>query len=233
MTFNPKKCNTMTVALKKSVVHHDYTMLGETLEHVKEHTYLGVTISNDLTWESNYRRIIGKANRILGLLQRNIYQCSKETKAKAYKALVRPHLEYAAVVTDPHQTKYIEKLEKVQRRAARFVMNDFHRRSSVSKMIQELEWESLANRRLNARLCQFYQIHSGEAPVTCTKLHTRDNNHESRHYSSDAYDIIKARIDRYKFSFFPWTVSEWNKLPLNITSSQTLDSFKAALSKFN
>ena len=132
MTFNPKKCNTMQIGLKKSMIPRDYTMLGETLVQVKEHTYLGVTISENLTWESNHRRTVSKANRILGLLQRNIYQCSRDTKIKAYKALVRPHLEYAAAVTDPHQTKYIQMLDKVQRRAARFVVNDYRRRSSVT-----------------------------------------------------------------------------------------------------
>ena len=39
MTFNPKKCNTMSVGLKKTKFHHEYTMLGEALAQVQEHKY--------------------------------------------------------------------------------------------------------------------------------------------------------------------------------------------------
>ena len=114
-----------------------------------------------MTWNTNYRNMVNKANRILGLLQRNVHHCSQSTKAKAYKALVRPHLEYAAAVTDPHQTNHIQMLDRVQRRAARFVVNDYRRTSSVTEMLNNLEWESLSDRRQTARLCQFYQIHHG------------------------------------------------------------------------
>ena len=230
MTFNPKKCNTMSVGLKRTKSHHEYTMLGETLAQVQEHKYLGVTIAEDLTWNSNYRCTVSKANKILGLLQRNIYQCSKETKAKAYKALVRPHLEYAAAVTDPYQSKYIQMLDRVQRRAARFVVGDFRRKSSVTKMIQELEWESLAERRKTARLCQFYFVHKGESPNTFTKLQQRDTNHSSRHFTADAYKVIETRTGRYQNSFLPRTIRDWNSLPLASTTQPTLEKFKASLS---
>ena len=219
----------MQIGLKKSMIPRDYTMLGETLVQVKEHTYLGVTISENLTWESNHRRTVSKANRILGLLQRNIYQCSRDTKIKAYKALVRPHLEYAAAVTDPYQTKYIQMLDKVQRRAARFVVNNYRRRSSVTDMINELEWECLAERRKNARLCTFYSIHNGESPIIFNQLHRRDTKHSSRHLSKDSYNIIESRTNRHKNSFLPRTICDWNRLPLSITSRPSLESFKVSI----
>ena len=94
-------------------------MLGETLAQVQEHKCRGVTIADDLTWNSHYGGTVSKANKILGLLQKNIYQCSKDTKAKAYKALVWPHLEYAAAVTDPYQSKYIQMLDKSPKKSCK------------------------------------------------------------------------------------------------------------------
>ena len=38
--------------------------------------------------------------------------------------MVRPILEYTTSVWDPHTTANIQKLESVQRRAARFCLND-------------------------------------------------------------------------------------------------------------
>ena len=48
-----------------------------------------------------------------------------KTREKLYNTLVRPHqiLEYAASVWDPHVTKQKQAIEKVQRRAARWVTN--------------------------------------------------------------------------------------------------------------
>ena len=50
--------------------------------------------------------------------------------------MVRPQLEYASDVWNPHQTGDIVELEKIQRRAARWIMNDYGRLSSVTSMLK-------------------------------------------------------------------------------------------------
>ena len=80
---------------------------------------------------------------MLGFVQRNITNCSEEIKELAYRTLVRPHLEYASSVWDPHHQTEIDKIEKVQRRAARYVKADFRQTSSVTKMLNDLNWRPL------------------------------------------------------------------------------------------
>ena len=62
-----------------------------------------------------------KSYRTLGLLKRNLSSCPMEVKLQAYKGLIRPVLEYASTAWDPHQSYLQEKLEKVQKRAARYI----------------------------------------------------------------------------------------------------------------
>ena len=69
---------------------------------------------------------------MLALIQRNLKVSSIKTKELAYKALVRPHLKYASTVWSPCQQGLSAMLEKVQRRAARFVLNDYSHHSSVT-----------------------------------------------------------------------------------------------------
>ena len=57
---------------------------------------------------------------------------SLKTREKLYNTLVRPHLEYAAFVWDPHVTKQKQTIEKVQRRAARWVTKQHDSMSSVT-----------------------------------------------------------------------------------------------------
>jgi len=52
----------------------------------------------------------------------------------------------------------ITRLEQVQRRAARYVTNRYHNTSSVSNMIEHLNWRALADRRTDARLVMLYKI---------------------------------------------------------------------------
>ena len=105
--------------------------------------YLGVTISNDLKWNKHVSNITSKANSTLGILRRNLRLSSHTVKTHAYQALVRPHLEYASAVWDPHTHYNTQKLEMVQRRAARYVCNRWHNTSSVTGMLNQLEWVPL------------------------------------------------------------------------------------------
>ena len=60
----------------------------------------------------------------------------------AYKTLVRPTLEYCNTIWDPYQLSNITTIDKVQRRAARFVLKDYSRTSSVTNMLNKLDWDT-------------------------------------------------------------------------------------------
>ena len=61
----------------------------------------------------------------------NLRQCPLHIKAMCYKSMVRPILEYDFRIWDPHTTVNIRRLESVQKRAARFCLNDFSRYTSA------------------------------------------------------------------------------------------------------
>ena len=84
--------------------------------------------------------ITAKASRTLGFLRRNLKISSIELREKAYLVFVRPLLEYASSVWDPHTKRNIDKIEAIQRRAAHFVLNRYHNTSSVSAMLDRLHW---------------------------------------------------------------------------------------------
>ena len=126
--------------------------------------------------------------------------------------LVRPILEYCSPVWDPYSIiKYTSNIEKVQRRAARFVFNRYHNMSSPTDMIRQLEWESLEQHRRKARLTMFYKIQHGLVAVPLPAIVTRALR--PRPGYPHQYQTNYYRTDSYKNSFFPLAIKQWNTLP--------------------
>ena len=84
-----------------------------------------------------------KANKTLGFLRRNLSECPQDVKESAYKGLVRPAPEHGSSVWDPSSILQ-EELEKVQKRAARFVTSNYiYETGSMTGILEQLKWESL------------------------------------------------------------------------------------------
>ena len=152
MLFHPDKCNSMQVTRSTNPLTFKYSLKGKDLEAVNTAKYLGVDLSNNLSWNSHIDRTAKKANSMLGFLRRNLCINNSDTKTAAYKTLVQPNLEYCASVWSPYTATGKQKIEMVQRRAARYATNCYHNTSSVTDMLQDLEWESLESRRVKIQL---------------------------------------------------------------------------------
>ena len=80
------------------------------------------------------------ANRTLGFLRRNLSACSQDVKESAYKELVRPVMEYGSSVWDISGMLLQEELEKVQKRAARFVIGNYiYETWSMTGILEQLK----------------------------------------------------------------------------------------------
>ena len=104
---------------------HDYILNSQIIEVAEQHSYLGIMLNKSLSWSSHISTISSKATRTLNFLKRNLSNCSRKVKESAYLTMVRPQMEYASAVWDPHHNSLIQLLEKVQRRAARWIFNDY------------------------------------------------------------------------------------------------------------
>ena len=157
MSFNPDKCETIRITNKTSTTTKGYSIHGKELKTTNNIKYLGLNIDNKLSWEKHVKSTTAKASNTLAFLRRNISCCPRSIRLTAYKTLIRPQLEYAATVWDNSVKARSSAVEAIQRRAARFIMGDYDRRSSVTNMLNELNLESLKNRRKQAKLATLYR----------------------------------------------------------------------------
>ena len=190
--------------------------------------YMGVTVTQNPSWEKHISIITSKANSTRAFLHRNLKGCSRKIKSRCYLSLVRPRLEYSSSIWDPHQAKYVQKLEMVQRRAARSVMNDYSRKSSVTAMMSKLKWDSLQSRRQDNKVTLLYKLVNGlvEAPDCKTSLRTtsvKTRGHQTKLF------VPRSSTDAHRFSFIPSAIRLWNDLPASVASAADLTSFKNGL----
>ena len=131
MDLNPAKCSVLRFTRCRKVHAYQYTSQGIPLKLEESTKYLGLTLTSKLDWSPHIKNISSKANKTLGFIRRHLWRAPKKIKETAYTTMVRPQLEYCASVWDPHTKNNIYQIERVQRRAARFVEQNYHNTSSV------------------------------------------------------------------------------------------------------
>ena len=158
MNFNIAKCHTLRIRRSIRASNDQtspmcmYYMEGEPLSEVEHHPYLGVELERSLSWDLHLANTRSKSTRVLNMIRRNFtIGTNMNIRQALYFSLVRPHLEYASTVWDPRNKTKIDKLEKVQNQAARFVTKRYYRMDSPSEMKRQLEWNSLQERRFVQR----------------------------------------------------------------------------------
>ena len=93
---------------------------------------------------------------------------SQKLRQQAYfsRHFVRPHLEHCNTAWNPY-IKEVNKIENIQRRAVRFVLNNYNQRESVSALIYHLRWDSPEKVRQLSCLLLMYRIQNQLIAIQC------------------------------------------------------------------
>ena len=158
MQFNISKCVHLPIANKTKPSSHKYSLFGHPLSKVASHAYLGVKLDSKLSWAEHITEITTKSSKALGMVKRTLGLCKPEVKDTAYNMLVRPKLENASPIWNPPTSSQMNRLERIQHYAARFVANDHRRTTSLTTLVLTLNWQTLERRRTIKQAMTFYKI---------------------------------------------------------------------------
>lgn len=197
------------------------------LQRVFSYKYLGVYLSHDMSWAIHISNLISSANRSLGFVRRNLRHCPIAVKKLAYTSLIRPKLEYASPIWDPHQITYSNALEAVQNRAVRFIFNNFSSSSSISLMKAQLSFPALETRRTVAALSLFHCIYHNSS--ISSGMLARASFVSPRVDHLYKVHLIRCRHDYFLHSFVPRAARLWNSLPPFLVALHIPHEFKNAL----
>ena len=115
-------CATPILPQFTSHVLFDYSLNNIPIQVVDCHRDLGILMSCDLKWWHHLNFISSRAYKILGLIRRSFSsRLPLSSKKKLYLSLVRSQLTYASQIWRPNLLKDISALERIQRRATKYI----------------------------------------------------------------------------------------------------------------
>ena len=229
LTFNADKCHVLTLGKCEDIRHTErYQLYGNELEHVFEEKDLGVYIDSELKFDEHISNKVNKANAMVGLIRRSFSYLDGELFKKLYTCFVRPHLEYAQSIWQPHLIKQKKMIENVQIRATKLV-DGFHD-LSYEERLKKLNLPTLTYRRERGDMIEIYKhIHNYDEQIISSNF--RRQLRPSRRHDFQLVENIPADGVRGKqhILFYFRNNRRWNELPANVVNAETINQFKNRL----
>jgi len=124
ININIASYSNQNVITKK--LYNTYSIDNKTVVTTDSTKDLEITIMQSLAWDSHYKVISSKAYKILGLIRHSFSSSGPVlSRCKLYISLVRSQVLYCSPIWRPCLIKYINMLERIQRLAKKWILNDY------------------------------------------------------------------------------------------------------------
>ncbi len=223
LSIQNQKCAVMHIG--RNNPHINYFFGTEAIPVAQSVRDLGVMMTASLTFNQHIENICKSANTTANLILKTFKHKRPSFMCKMFNAFVRPKVEYASAIWNPHHKTLINRLEKVQRRFTK-------RLPGLSKMpyanrLTFLKIPPLELRRLHLDLTFLYKILRGHFNISRQKYF--QFKHNRTRGNSWALAEKHSNKDLQKYSFAQRIVKIWNFLPEEVVSCATVPAFKKLL----
>ena len=206
----------MTLAHSANPLSYLYQWNNTILDRVNACDYLGIAISENISWTDHNTANANKANERLGFLRQNLKDCPQALKWTVYVSLVRSLMEYSFTIWNPALKKDKEALEKVECRAAHWIWSEYRQRSSVTDILTDLGLATLEKRREDQNLLLMCEVVHRLVGVTWEELGLEKADKRTRASHCHKLRHHQLTTTEYRHSFICSTILEWNKLPASM-----------------
>lgn len=177
LMLNIKKTNWMVIS--RNVVEidnsHEVKIGNEIINRVNSIKFLGVVIDEKLTLKEQTAICTKKAASKTNLLYRISKRLTFSTKKVIYNSIVLPNLQYCSTIYITCNREEIERMQKIQNRAMRLVLNCEYR-THREWMLKTLNWLSIDQMIKFNVLIYIYKMINGLLPkyLSDNLIFTRD-----------------------------------------------------------
>lgn len=190
---------------------------------------LGITVHSSLKFSSHCASIAAKANVRAKLILKCFLSRNQCNFIRAFKAYVRPLLEYASVVWNPWLLQDINVIENVQRRFTRKVCIICHLPvMSYDERLTLFNLERLELRRLRTDLVELFKIVHGYTKCNIFNSLSFSCNNVCNTTRGHRFKLNTKRVNKnlFKYYFTNRIVRAWNSLPDHCFNTNLISTFK-------
>jgi hypothetical protein len=229
MVVHPKKTKSMVITSRQKhqrlPLKLNLCIGTDNVEQVKTHRVLGVTIDDELKWQTHITNVCKTVARNVYLLGKLKFYVDSDARLMFFNAHVMSHINYASTVWSNAGDVHLKKLNSLHRRAAKSLVSNSYL-STDEKLISLNILPLNKQFELNTAVL-VYKARNALVPAYVHNLLVNSDNR----YASGKYILPRTRIDLYKTSFSFAGASIWNSLQLKARSCKTLSSFKSSVKK--
>ena len=227
----PRPCHVTRECSYYSSRPNSYVINGTVLSVLTSINELGICIDNKLSYNSHISNIVVKAMQRVGLLFRSFLCRDIKFLRRAYITYILPLLEYNTIIWSPCLKKYIDALEKVQRKFSKRI--PALRSMPYLERLACLDIQPLELRRLYFDLVYYYKILHNLTPHNPSTLFKFHNPPSSTRNSMSFIQKPTNGSKTFFSSFCNRSVDCWNSLSQETRSINSLCSFKSAIHKLD
>ncbi len=231
MQANPEKFQVMymkPIRAKQEQVPEHLEVNGVMIKRDTHVKLLGLTIDDKLKFDVHINNICAKASKQLNVLNRFKHVFNVGEKTTIYNTFVLANFNYCPVVWHFCGVTLTRKMEKVQERALRFLLNDFN--SEYDVMLQKVGLDTLFLRRLKVIACEVYKAINDLSPSFMNEIF---NVKEVQHDLRDNVILVQPKFGKIRYgqstlSYYGPHI--WNLLPSEAKTGVSINVFKDMLS---
>ena len=191
---------------------------GIVLENVGHYKYLGINLDSTLNFNKHMNCLLKTVSHKLFLLSKIRKFITKAAALRSYNVMVLPYIDYGDIVYAGATTTSLNKLQRLQNRALRIILNDYNS-GSTHIMHQNLRILPLNNRRCLHFLNFAFKRSNQPRYVDNRDLLTRAHDKK-------LLLCPKMRTEQMKKSVMYNTAKHWNNLTLEEQQANNYVSFK-------
>ena len=206
---------------------YTYRLFNHEVKYVTEVKDLGVTVDQQLRFREHMHIKVNKANSIMATIRRTFKYLNYYSFKLIYCAQVRTQVEYGSPVWSPYLKKDITFVEKVQRKATKYLYG--MKELTYEERLKKLQLPTLSFRRLRGSMIEVYKIFHvyDKAATPCLPL----SNVNTRGHDFKLFYSRSNNEHPKSHSFNQRVVRPWNSLPENVVNANNINTFKNRLDK--
>ena len=187
-----------------------------------------------INWKVHVSKTCDKVSPKIDLLRRLSRVLSKHLLSKVYTSIVKPHIEYCLSVWGNCAKVDLNKLQRLQNRAARIVTNNYDYDVHSIDLVRGLKWLSVTQLRDLQLASLMYKCINDKVPhylSDSVNFNNDGNFYETRSSQSNMFHIDVPRKVRCEQAFSYKGPMLYNSLPAHIRDSSSYFNFKKEYKK--